>query len=127
MRRGQKMADNSLQNVLNWLDDEIKSLKEEIMNRNEELKTLENLAQGLKELEGDSEYKEKYDELSKTYELEKERLLKLHNHFKKTEIDCENLRAELDGWKNWFSQNKDLFDRLLSVAPPDGKPQKKSK
>ena len=121
------MSDINIQNVLAFIDSKLKSLKEEIANKNIELNSLENMVKELKKLESDSGYKEKFDDLSKQHELEKERLLKLHNHFKKIEQNRKNLKAELDAWKKWFSQNKELFDKLFSASPPDSSQKEKGK
>jgi len=108
------MNGNTLYEVVKWLENEIRTLNNEIATRNQTIRTLQNLVNGLKSYEEDSDLKEKYDELSKLYEKEKERLIKLHNHYTKKE-------RELQGWEDWFSANKEIFSKLFSVGPEIGK------
>ena len=111
------MDNEVLKNVLKWLDEEVKTLETEIKTRQETIEKLRNLANELKK-HNNVQYKDKYDEISQLYEQEKQRLIKLHNHYKKTEKECTNLRTELQGWKNWFAENKDVFDKIFPSTPP---------
>lgn len=118
-----KMKDNSIQEVSEWLEEEIRSLKSEIDTRHETANSLQKLVTELKEYEKYAEYKNKYDDVAELYKREQERLIKLHNHYRKIEEDCENLRATVKVWEDWFYSNKEtfgIFDRLFSAAPPMG-------
>jgi predicted nucleic acid-binding Zn-ribbon protein len=112
------MKDKTLQAVLHKLEKEIQSLKNEISTKNETLNLTQKMIETLKEYGSYAEYKEKYSELSKQYEIEKERLLKLHHIFKERDDECTKLREEVNGWQDWFNSKKDIFDRLFSAAPP---------
>lgn len=117
------MKNKALNEVFEWLEQEIKTLKGEIESRNETVCTLEALSEGLKELQN-SDYKEKYENLISDLEKEKERLVKLHNHYKIMENENSSLKAEIKGWHEWFSANKDIFDKLFTNAPQMNFPEK---
>jgi len=110
------MKNKALNEVLEWLDHEITNLKKEIESRNQTVNTLELLSEEIKGFYN-SDYKQKYENLISDLEKEKERLVKLHNHFKIIENENSNLKAEISGWHQWFSENKDIFDKLFSNAP----------
>lgn len=112
------MKDNVLNDVLDWLEEEVHSLKEEINVRTETVNSLEKITSGLKEYDNFSEYKEKYEDISEEYEKEKNRLIKLHDHYRSIEGECNNLKKEVKGWQDWFNSNKDIYERLFSAAPP---------
>ena len=112
------MKTKVLEEVLKWFNQEIKILKKEIDTRNETVNTLQSLVDELTEYEKHSDYKEKFQELSLEYEKEKERLIKLHSHYRNIETEYDNLQKKVRGWEDWFYSNKDIFDRLLSSAPP---------
>jgi len=112
------MKDKTLQAVLYKLEKEIQSLKKEIDTKNETIDLTQKMIEKLKEYGSYAEYKEKYNEISRQYEIEKERLLKLHHIFKERDDECAKLKEEINGWQNWFNSKKDIFDRLFSAAPP---------
>jgi predicted Holliday junction resolvase-like endonuclease len=112
------MKDKTLQAILYKLEKEIQSLKNEISTKNETLNLTQNMIEKLKEYRSYAEYKEKYNEISKQYEIEKERLLKLHHIFKEREDECAKLREEVNGWKEWYNYNKKSFDQLFAIASP---------
>ena len=112
------MANNTISEVVDWLEDEINSLKKEIDNRSQTIDKLENLISGLREFESFEEYKNKYDVISDEFEKEKERLVKLHNHYRQMEGEYGKLRQRLDNWEDWYSENKEIFIKLFSNAPP---------
>ena len=112
------MSNKPMQEVLNWLDLEVKSLKNEIDSRNQTIEKLEKLILGLKEYNSLEEYKEKYENMLNEYEKEKDRLVKLHSHYRQIEADRQELKTKVDGWENWFSSNRQIFDKLFSSAPP---------
>ncbi len=111
------MNDDVVQEIIKWVDEETKNIKQEIENRNHKVDKLENIAFQLKNLSTDNGYKQKYKETNELLEKEKDRLVKLHNHYKKLEENCKQLKIEIDGWRNWFYSNKDIFDRLFSSPP----------
>jgi hypothetical protein len=112
------MKSKVLDEVLNWFNHEIDILKKEIDSRNETINTLQRLVDELTEFDKHSDHKGKFQELSLEYEKEKERLVKLHHHYRNIEIEYDNLQKKVRGWEDWFYSNKDIFDRLLSSAPP---------
>lgn len=107
------MSNKTLQEVLKWLELEIKSLKNEINTRNKKIEKLEKLIPGLKKCNSSDEYKD-------LYETEKDRLVKLHNYYTQIEADRQNLKIKVEGWEKWFSLNRQIFDKLFSTAPPEG-------
>lgn len=115
------MNNNTLQDVLKWLELEIKSIKNEINTRNQKISKLNNLIKDLKKFTNFDEYKE-------LYEKEKDRLVKLHSYYIQIEADRSDLKTKLEGWEKWFSLNKETFDKLFSSAPPEGlfSPEKKN-
>jgi hypothetical protein len=117
------MKNKALNDVLEWLDHEIKTLKDEIEKRYETVNTLDALSKEIRKSH-DSEYKEKYENLISDLEKEKERLVKLHNHYKIMENENSTLKTEIRGWHEWFSANKDIFDKLFSNAPQMNFPEK---
>lgn len=112
------MKSKVLDEVLKWINNEIDILKKEIDTRNETVNTLQRLVDELTGYEKHSDYKEKFQELSLEHEKEKERLVKLHHHYRNMETEYDNLQKKVGGWEDWFYSNKDIFDRLLSSAPP---------
>jgi len=112
------MKKKVLDDVLKWFNNDIEILNKEIDSRNETINTLQRLVDELKEYKKHSNYKEKFQELSLEYEKEKERLVKLHSHYRNIETEYDNLQKKVRGWEDWFYSNKDIFDRLLSSAPP---------
>ena len=113
------MKDNVLKEVLNWLEQEIHTLTDEIDDRNETVASLQKLASELEEYENYSEYKDKYEKVAADFDTEKERLIKLHKHYRELDEECKNLKREAKGWQDWFYANKDIYDRLFSAPPPD--------
>lgn len=114
------MKDKALREVIEWLDNEINTLNKEISARQQTINQLTKLTDEIRQLETYADYKDRYDNLSTEYEKEKERLIKLHNYYKKTETESEELRKKLKVWADWFNSNKEIFDRLFSAAPPAG-------
>lgn len=112
------MKDKNLQAVLRKVEKEVGSLQREINSKNETLDLTKKINEKLKEYAGYAEYKKKYEDISKQYESEKERLVKLHSIYNEKEEECSKLKQENKEWKDWFSHNKEIFGRLLSVAPP---------
>lgn len=111
------MKSKVLDEVLNWFNNEIDIIQKEIDSRNETVNTLQRLVDELTEFDKHSDHKGGFQELSLEYEKEKERLVKLHNHYKMIENECSTLKDEIRGWQEWFSSNKDIFDKLFSKAP----------
>jgi len=112
------MKERVIQGLVNILEEEISELNKEIDTRTKKLNTFENLISELKDFEDLSEYKEKYEEIICELDKEKERLIKLHNHYRKMEDECQDLRFKVKGWQHWFTENKDIFNRLFSNVPP---------
>ena len=112
------MPNDTIKQVLHWLGEEIHSLKDEINVRTETLDSLEKLTYELENFEDQSDYKSKFEQLSIDFDREKERLLKLHNHYRKVEGECEILRSKIKNWHDWFDSNKDIYEKLFSAAPP---------
>jgi len=112
------MKNKALEDVLDWLNHEINTINKEINTRNETVESLQTLVDDLKEFDKNEDYKIKYENLLSENEKEKERLVKLHNHYKNIEIEYNNLLNKVKGWEGWFYSNKDIFDRLFSSAPP---------
>jgi hypothetical protein len=115
------MSNKTLQDVLKWLELEIKSLENEINTRNQKIEKLDKLIIGLKKFSSSEEYKE-------LYEKEKDRLVKLHSYYTQIEADRQDLKTKVEGWEKWFSLNRQSFDKLFSSAPPEGlfSPEKKN-
>ena len=112
------MKEKVIQDLVNILEGEITVLHKEIDTRTKKVNTFENLISELKDFEDLSEYKEKYEEIICELDKEKERLIKLHNHYRKMEDECQDLRVKVKGWQHWFTENKDIFNRLFSNVPP---------
>ena len=111
------MKNNVLNDVLHWLEEEIHSLQDEIHVRTETLNSLQKLTTDLKEYHDTTNYKEKYEEILEEYEKEKQRLIKLHNHYRQIEEEHNKIKSELKGWQDWFYSNRDIYDKLFSAAP----------
>jgi len=112
------MRNKALEDVLDWLNHEINTINKEINSRSETIDTLQRLVDELKDYNKNEDYKIKYENLSLEHEKEKERLVKLHNHYKNIELEYHRLLKKIKGWEEWFYSNKDIFDRLFSSAPP---------
>jgi predicted nucleic acid-binding Zn-ribbon protein len=112
------MKEKIFQDLVALLEGEITTLNKEINSRSKKVKTFENLITELNSFEDFSEYKDKYEDLIGELDKEKERLMKLHNHYKKMEDECQDLRSKVKGWQLWFTENKDIFNRLFSNTPP---------
>ena len=117
------MKNNTIREVLNWLQEEINSLQDEINVRTQTLNSLQNLTNELTEFEDYSNYKERYDDIASELEQEKMRLVKLHDHYRQMETEFANLKQELKSWQDWFYSNKNYYDRLFSTGPPIYKPE----
>ncbi len=106
------MNNDVINEALDWLENEIQSLRKEINTRSETISSLEKLVNDLKSYEDNVEYKEKYAETKKKYEQEK-------NQIETLEKERNDLRFEIKTWQDWFDSNKELFDRLLNAGPPN--------
>jgi len=113
------MNNNPLKEVIQWLEEEIHSLEGEINVRNETLNSLKHLIDQLNSFEDSSDYKVRCEQLEHELETEKQRLVKLHDHYRKIESEYSQIKAELQGWQNWFYKNKEIYDRLFTAAPID--------
>ena len=104
--------------IRNNLEKEIHTLKEDISKKDETIKELHEKMDKLREAEDYSQYKEKYEEVNAEFEKEKERLTKLYHLYEETDNECKQLKEENETWQNWWSTNKEIFDKLFSAAPP---------
>jgi chromosome segregation ATPase len=103
------------------LENENKSLKNNVETNENTIKSLQEKVNKYKEYEKFSDYKDRFDELTIQYEKEKERLTKLYNLYEETETECKNLKEENKGWQDWFDSNKEIFNKLFSTKPPNSK------
>jgi len=104
--------------IRNRLEGGLNSLKNEINVKDDTIATLQKQAGEWKDKESYEEYKTKFEEVTRQYEKEKERLTKLYQLYEETENEYKRLRGEVKGWQDWFDSNKEIFDRLFSGAPP---------
>jgi len=104
--------------VKEQMENEICSLKNELDIKDDTIGSLQKEVDKLKEFEDYAEYKNQFDSISAEYEKEKERLTKLYHLYEETEAECKNLKEDVKNWENWFESNKDIFNRLFSMAPP---------
>lgn len=105
-------------NTHNSLERETNELKEDISTKENLINNLSKEINKLKSLEDYSEFKIKYEEIKEEYEKEKERLTKLYQLYEETDSECKRLRQANQNWQNWFSSNKEIFDKLFSTVPP---------
>ena len=98
------------------MEREIQSLKNDTRNKDETIQVLEKEITNLKQYESYAEYKGKYEEISRDYDKEKERLTKLFRLYEETESECNTLKKEVAEWQNWFNENEDLFNKLFTSA-----------
>lgn len=102
--------------VRGQMEHEIQTLKTEIHNKEETIACLEKEVSAMKEYESYAEYKNKYEDISREYEKEKERLTKLFRLYEDTETECNTLKKEVAQWQNWFNENEELFNKLFTSA-----------
>ena len=103
--------------VKNNLEGEIKTLKDQICQKDNETETLQRQVNNMKGNEKYAEYKEKYEQVTTEYEKEKERLTKLYHLYEETETENKKLKEETAGWQEWFESNKGIFDKLFAAPP----------
>ena len=106
--------------IRNNLEGEMKTLKEQIYQKNNETESLQKQVNDMKENEDYAEYKEKYEQVTTEYEKEKERLTKLYHLYEETETENKKLKEETAGWQEWFESNKGTFDKLFAAPPTTG-------
>lgn len=109
--------------IRNQLEEENRSLKENLQTKENTIHTLQDQVEKLKQLEQHAQYKQKYDELSKEYEKEKERLTKLYHLYEETERECNRLKEQAKNWESWYASNREIFTKLFSTTPPVTTPQ----
>ena len=119
----QKFADyeqqiTSYQTTQEQLEQENQNCHEQIQQQNDTIQQLQQDCTKYKEYEKFVEFEEKYNEVSKAYEKEKERLTKLYHLYEETEGECKKLTQENEQWSNWFNENREIFSKLFSNAPP---------
>lgn len=102
----------------NHLENEVQTWKEDCAKKEDTIKELNEQLNQLKEMENYSEYKTKYEEVNAEYEKEKERLTKLYHLYEETDAERKRLEEENKNWQNWYDQNKEIFNKLFSTAPP---------
>ncbi len=98
------------------LEDEVSSLTQELCLKDESIKQLEQQVDELKQFEQTAQYKDKFEEVSREYEKEKERLTKLFRLYEDTESECNTLRKDVKQWQEWFDTNEELFSKLFTSA-----------
>ncbi|MEM0493624.1 MAG: hypothetical protein QXS02_06710 [Candidatus Thermoplasmatota archaeon] len=96
------------------LEEKIEQMNRQILDRDRIITEQQNEITKLKQFESLAEYKNKYEELSKEYEKERDRLTKLFHLYEQTEAECNSLRKELNEWQSWFNQNEELFKKLFT-------------
>jgi myosin heavy subunit len=107
------------------LEQEKQTLKSEVDQQKTTISDLQQQNEKLKNCEQYSQYKDKYGEVTKAYEKEKDRLTKLYHLYEETEQEVNRLKKENDHWQNWYNSNKDIFNKLFTSAPPTPKPANK--
>ncbi|MEA2055539.1 MAG: hypothetical protein U9O49_01750 [Candidatus Thermoplasmatota archaeon] len=112
--------------IINNLEGEIKTLKDQIYQKNDETEALQKQVNDMKENEKYAEYKEKYEQVTTEYEKEKERLTKLYHLYEETETENKKLKEETTGWQEWFESNKGIFDKLFAAPPTTDAPSVKT-
>jgi len=100
------------------LDQENQTLKNEVNRQKTTIDSLQQQTSKIKEYEQYAQYKDKYEEVSKAYDKEKDRLTKLYHLYEETEQEVNRLKKDNDHWQNWYNSNKDIFNKLFSSAPP---------
>lgn len=106
-----KMKEKSIGNVLDWLEEKIGSLKDEVEKRDSTINSLQKIVNDLKNQEENTDYKQKFDKITQDFQKEKQDLTSLKQ-------ERNDLQVEVKHWRGWFDSNKDLLDKLLSAAPP---------
>ncbi len=105
-------------NIRNQLENEIYALKEDVTNKENTVNDLNDQISKLSEMQNYAEYKEKYETMNAEYEKEKERLTKLYQLYEETDSECKRLTKENKDWQNWYSSNKEIFNKLFATSPP---------
>ena len=108
--------------IRNNLEGKMKTLKEQIYQKNNETEALQKQVNDMKENEKYAEYKEKYEQVTTEYEKEKERLTKLYHLYEETETENKKLKEETTSWQEWFESNKGIFDKLFAAPPTTDAP-----
>lgn len=109
---------NEFTTYRNTMEKENQNLKQEISGQKQTINSLKNSLEEYKKYEKYAEYKDKYNDLNKAYEKEKDRLTKLYHLYEETEHEVTQLRNQNAKWEQWFNSNKEIFDKLFSGGPP---------
>jgi len=109
---------NEFTTTRNNLERENQDLKQEITDQKNTINSLQNSIEEYKKYEKYSEYKDKFEDVNKAYEKEKDRLTKLYHLYEETEKEVTHLRQQNKKWESWFNSNKEIFDKLFSGGPP---------
>jgi len=109
------------------LEQEKNQLQDDLKSNEDTINHLQNQVNELKESEKYSEFKTKYEDISKQYEKERERLTKLYHLYEETEAECKKLKEQNKNWNDWFESNKTIFDKLFASGPPTSPVKKKVK
>jgi len=105
---------NEFNDLNKRLEKSILSFENDIQNKNEKISSLQKQINDYKDQEL---FKDKFYEVSKQLEKEKERLKKLYHQFSKKEVECNNLKSEIEKWENWLESKKEIFGNMFSAAP----------
>ena len=102
--------------IRNNLENEVQTLRTDSEKKDAAILALQEEVDSLKQYESYVEYKDKYEDISKEYEKEKERLTKLFRLYEETEAECTTMKQEIKEWQSWFDANQELFNKLFSSA-----------
>ncbi|HMA83136.1 MAG TPA: hypothetical protein VKP59_02795 [Candidatus Thermoplasmatota archaeon] len=109
---------NDFSAMRNNLESQNQDLKQEISEQKDTINSLQNSVDEYKKYEKYADYKDKYEDVNKAYEKEKDRLTKLYHLYEETEHEVTHLRKQNKKWEQWFNSNKEIFDKLFSGGPP---------
>lgn len=98
------------------LETNIDQMRGDLIVKDDFIRSLEKQVEELRGFEQFAEFKTKFETVSVEYEKEKERLTKLFRLFEETESENKMIKDELHGWRNWFTNNEDLFTKLFTAV-----------
>lgn len=102
--------------VREQMEREIHLLKTDLHAKDEVIISMDKEMSTLRQYEAYADYKNKYDDICRDYEKEKDRLTKLFRLYEETEAECNTLKKEANDWQNWFNENEALFNKLFTSA-----------
>ncbi len=100
--------------VRNELEQTVNNLRHELKTKDDIIRSLECRVEELRKFEQLGDFKNKFEEVSREFEKEKDRLTKLFRLYEETEAENRQLKQEIKGWQEWFDSNEELFSKLFS-------------